>query len=235
METISDVSQWILWQEQLNQALIRELREAAYVVQGYAGMVPESTGEILEGVRWRCQKSLDRLDRLVRSWELVQLNLYQQIELKKMRLDLRELALGESRKCMKQAQEENISFHIGRESVWILGDEELLCLMFQNIFQHILYVIPTNKSIKVELWDDGQPVLQIKETGYGISERERAFLLGNVVVDMKEEATESNTAITLAAAGIIARAHGGNIEVDSLKSKGKHKGTCYTFTFRPGQ
>ena len=112
-----------------------------------------------------------------------------------------------------------------------MGDEELLRLMLQNVFQHIMRVIPENETIKIELWNDEQPVLQIKESGYGISERERAFLLGNLISIAEEENTESNSAITLAASGIIAKAHGGRVEVDTLKPKKKQKGTCYTFMF----
>lgn len=231
MDTISDVAHWILQQEQLNEALIRELRETAYIVQGYAGMVPESTGEVLESVRWRCQKSLDRLERLVQSWELLQTNLYRNIELKKIRVDLKALAMEEAEKCAEQTQEEHISFSIKGDSVWILGDEDLLRLMLQNLYQHILCVIPAEEKIKVDLWMDDAAVLQIKETGYGISERERAFLLGNLIVDTEEESIESNTSIDLAAAGIIARKHGGTIEVDTLKPNYRYKGTCYTFTF----
>lgn len=232
MDTMSDVAHWILQQEQLNQALIRELREAAYVVQGYAGMVPESTGELLENVRWRCQKSLDHLERLVQSWELVQTNLYRKLELKKTRVDLKALAMEEAEKCAEQTQEENIAFSVKGDSIWMLGDEELLRLMLQNMYQHILCVIPADEKIRVNLWmDQRDAVLQIRETGYGISERERAFLLGNLIVDAEEESIESNTAINLAATGIIARKHGGTIEADSLKPSGRYRGTCYTFTF----
>lgn len=232
MDTISNVAHWILQQEQLNEALIRELREAAYIVQGYAGMVPESTGEVLTNVRWRCQKSLDRLERLVQSWELVQTDLYRNVELKKTRLDLKALAMEEAEKCAEQTAEENISFVVKGDSAWILGDEELLRLMLQNLYQHILYVIPADELIRVNLWMDKQDaVLQIKESGYGISERERAFLLGNLIVDAEEESIESNTAIDLAAAGIIARKHRGTIAVDTLKPNNRYKGTCYTFTF----
>ena len=87
------------------------------------------------------------------------------------------------------------------------------------------------KKIKAELWSDGGVVLQIKETGYGISERERAFLLGNLIAEAEEESIESNTAIGLVAAGIIVRSHDGNVEVDTLRKKERYKGTCYTFTF----
>lgn len=232
MDTISNVAHWILQQEQLNEALIRELRETAYIVQGYAGMVPESTGEVLENVRWRCQKSLDRLERLVQSWELVQTDLYRKLELKKTRVDLKALAVEEAEKCAEQTAEENISFSVKGDPIWILGDEELLRLMLQNMYQHILCVIPADELIRVTLWMDKQDaVLQIKETGYGISERERAFLLGNLIVDAEEESIESNTAIDLAAAGIIARKHRGTIAVDTLKPNNRYKGTCYTFTF----
>ena len=231
MNTISDVAHWILWQEQLNQALLRELRETAYIVQGYAGLVQEHADSIQEKARWRCQKSLDRLERLVQSWELVQQSFYQKIELKKTRVDLKELLSDEAKKCSQQMQEENILFRVTGESQWILGDEELLRLMIQNLLQHILCVIPANEKIKAELWSDSGIVLQIKETGYGISERERAFLLGNLIAETEEESIESNTAIGLAAAGIVVKSHGGSVEVDTLRQKGRYKGTCYTFTF----
>ena len=92
----------------------------------------------------------------------------------------------------------------------MLGDEELLRLMLQSMYQHILYVIPANQAIQFDLSMDDQAVLQIIENGYGISERERSFLLGTLFVGTEEENIESNTAIDLAAAGIIAR---GMVEV----------------------
>ena len=128
-------------------------------------------------------------------------------------------------------QEENILFRVTGESQWILGDEDLLRLMLQNLLQHILCVIPANEKIKAELWSDGGVVLQIKETGYGISERERAFLLGNLIAEAEEESIESNTAIELVAAGIIARAHGESVEVNTLKPNVRYKGTCFTIAF----
>ena len=79
--------------------LARELRETAYVVQGYVGIVRENVGHILEKASWRCQKSLDCLERLVQSWELVQTDFYQKIELKKIRVNLTALVREEADKC----------------------------------------------------------------------------------------------------------------------------------------
>ena len=233
MECMSNVVNWIVYQEQLNQAFFRELRETVYVFQGYADLMAEIPGEMQESVRWRYEKSRDCLERLVQSWELVQIYLYRQIELNKTRVDLKRLIKEETEKCSKQAAEENISFHISPEkAIWILGDENRLRLMLQNVLQHIMRVIPENETIKIDLWNDEQPVLQIQESACGISERERAFLLGNLISNAEEENIESNSAITLAASGIIAKAHGGRVEVDTINPKKKHKGTCYTFRFQ---
>lgn len=128
-------------------------------------------------------------------------------------------------------QAENILFRVTGESQWILGDEDLIRLMLQNLLQHILCLIPAGEKIKAELRSDDGAVLHIKKTGYGISERERAFLLGNLIDETEVESIESNTTIDLAAAGIIARSHGGCVEVDTLKVKGRHRGTSYVFTF----
>ena len=45
-------------------------------------------------------------------------------------------------------QQENILFRVTGESQWILGDEDLLRLMLQNLLLHILCVIPANEKNK---------------------------------------------------------------------------------------
>ena len=80
MECMSNVVNWIVYQEQLNQAFFRELREAVYVFQSYADLRTEISGQMQESVRWRYQKSMDRLDMLLQSWKLVQIYLYRQVE-----------------------------------------------------------------------------------------------------------------------------------------------------------
>jgi heavy metal sensor kinase len=121
------------------------------------------------------------------------------------------------------AQEKGVQFSLGlMEELAIRGDRLKLRQLFLNILDNAVRYTPSGGSVSGSLVKkNGSAVASISDTGIGIPAEHVPFIFDRFYrVDKARSRAEGGAGLGLAIAGSIARAHGGEIEVESQVGRG---------------
>jgi len=115
-----------------------------------------------------------------------------------------------------------LSFELPPKLPVVRADREKLSVAMHNLVGNAIKYTPEGGRVDVKVRDDaGSLVLEVSDTGFGISEedQERVFQRFFRVGD-ERVAAQAGTGIGLALAREIARLHGGDITLESVPEKG---------------
>ncbi len=124
------------------------------------------------------------------------------------------------------AQQKNISIkrHLPDNFPTLFGDKDKLKVAVINILNNAVKYTPENGEIDVALRElDGLVVLDIKDTGYGMSEEDRIHIFDKFYRSSNPQiAEQQGTGLGLALTSEIIALHGGEIAVESELGHGTH-------------
>ena len=127
-----------------------------------------------------------------------------------------------------QALQKNIVLQVPSYSkpLYVLGEKSQLNRLFTNLWSNALRYTEPGGRIEIELQiADSQAVVQIKDTGIGISAEQLARIFDRFwQADQARAYTSEGFGLGLAIAQAVARAHGGTISATSEVGAG----TCFT-------
>jgi two-component system, OmpR family, phosphate regulon sensor histidine kinase PhoR len=141
-------------------------------------------------------------------------------ELKRYRLDkqLRRIVLA----CEPQWVEKLIRLEIDLEEVFIVADEELMSQVWQNLMNNSLKFTPREGLISLQLQQrDHEIVVQISDTGIGITEEDQAHIFERFYkADKSRNRSNAGSGLGLAIVKKIIDMHKSTISVQSKPGEG---------------
>lgn len=120
----------------------------------------------------------------------------------------------------------NVSVQLPDTFPVVMGDKELLKVVFVNILGNAVKYTPTGGTIRVSLVvQDGNAFFEITDTGYGITPEEQEHIFQKFYRGAGADVrAETGSGLGLATAAQVVKLHGGSIDVTSEPGKG----SCFT-------
>lgn len=121
------------------------------------------------------------------------------------------------------AQEKGLQYTLGpAEGFAVRGDRTKLKQLLLSVFDNAVRYTPAGGTISASIAaKNGNAIVSVTDTGVGISAEHLPFVFDRFYrVDKARSRAEGGTGLGLAIAKSIAKAHGGDIEVESLVDKG---------------
>lgn len=198
------------------QGPLAELRKALETLEGRVSEDREK--QLVKAA----QNQAQQLDALVR--DLLELGRIEQTEPQWAFLDFTDLVAGEVRAIEEEARRRGIhlAYDHPKEAISLEGDRFFLERMVRNLLDNALRYTPSGGRVEVRVYDaEDQVVLEVSDTGLGISERDlprifERFYRGEV----EPPEMTGGTGLGLAIVKHAAEAHGGRVEVFSKRGKG---------------
>lgn len=227
-----------------------ELKTPLAILRGELDLMksrPRNPDEISEFITSASQE-LDHLSSLVEDLLLLArvdagLGL---ISFQPTRIDETALEALSRMEILAQAKEVRLRFemqnqaqlsHVRFSEFEILGDTDLLRIMFKNLIENAIKFSPSNSMVEIRLVDHGSSVeFSVKDQGPGISEKHQTKIFERffrVPQNQTETAFKNNipgAGLGLAIARRIAQAHEGTIEVRSKTEPRGETGTTFIAT-----
>jgi signal transduction histidine kinase len=186
------------------------------------GRTPE---EYQEGLAHFIER-FDQLNRMINDLTLLSKFDSSQVELNmaSLRLDLLVRDIGNLFKIL--AEQKGIDLQVGQvQEVTILGDKVRLQQLFTNLIDNAIKYTPEGSIQVVVEKDEGNAVVQVRDTGIGIPREEQEKIFKRFYrVDKSRSKESGGVGLGLSIVEWIVKAHQGRIEVNS----GLNRGSTFT-------
>lgn len=163
-----------------------------------------------------------RLNKLVD--ELGKLSKYESeaMSLNKEVFDLQELCAQTVRNFENAAQQKGVSLTCSGEAAVVFADKDKIGQIIINLLHNALKFTPSGGTVPIETGIQGKmAVLRVRDTGCGIAPEHLPFIFERFYRADPSRARETGgSGIGLAIAQAIAKAHGGEIRVESVVNMG---------------
>ena len=143
-----------------------------------------------------------------------------ELNMASLRLDLLVRDIGNLFKIL--AEQKGIDLQVGQvQEVTILGDKVRLQQLFTNLIDNAIKYTPEGSIQVVVEKDEGNAVVQVRDTGIGIPREEQEKIFKRFYrVDRSRSKESGGVGLGLSIAEWVAHAHRGRIEVDSELNQG---------------
>ena len=211
-------------------SMSHELRTPLNAIAGYAELMElEVLGPVTE-------KQADALSRLQRSRKHLnslvdQVLSFARIEAGKVHFEIRHVVVHESLVRLAdmiapQAAKKNLSYDFdgcGRD-IAVLADQDRLDQIILNLIGNAVKYTPDGGAIKVDVRCDPKTVsISVRDTGPGIPKKKQQLIFQPFVqLGSPSDATASGVGLGLAISRDLARAMGGDIQIESVEGKGSN-------------
>ncbi|MGA1871288.1 MAG: ATP-binding protein [bacterium] len=210
-------------QKQFAQDVSHELRTPLTILKGELEVTlkqlrsPDEYEEVLKSCLEEINKFISIIENLL---TLARLDC-EEIQLVEEEIDLRGLIGGILKDIHILAQQKNISIESDSEHIFsIRGDKNKLTRVVLNLLDNAIKYTPENGTISIRMYnDDHWVVLQIRDTGIGISEKDLPYIFDRFYRVDKSRRNDG-FGLGLSIAQSIIKAFHGRIEVESQLSKG---------------
>jgi signal transduction histidine kinase len=147
-----------------------------------------------------------------------------ELNMASLRLDLLVQEIGNLFKIL--AEQKGIDLQVGQvQEVTILGDKVRLQQLFTNLIDNAIKYTPEGSIQIVVEKDEGNAVVQVRDTGIGIPREEQEKIFKRFYrVDKSRSKESGGVGLGLSIAEWVAKAHQGRIEVNS----GLNRGSTFT-------
>jgi signal transduction histidine kinase len=214
-----------------------ELRTPLSVIKGYNDLLRMNAGRVAEEYRPNFFKSLDNIDKHIddlldlieKTLDLTQINAGA-LGIDRERLNLSRIIATETAQWRERMTEKQLTYqlHLPDEPIWVEGDENRLVRVINNLLKNAhSYTLPGGVvEVSVHRLPE-QVLVNITDTGVGISKRDQPFLFSRFYRAIHAEGTYevSGAGLGLFLSKAIIEAHGGQIWFESEVKEGS------TFSF----
>jgi signal transduction histidine kinase len=195
-----------------------DLKSPLAAVQSYLWILVEGyTGELSEKQRTMLQRSIDRIDELLRMIDdILDISRIGTKQLVIKELSLSEVIEGPVGIARRLAAEKGIDFYteIGPDLPAIQGDSDRLKQVFNNLLGNAVKFTPEKGKVTLRLTEKEDHILvEVIDTGIGISERDLPRIFDDFYRGMITES--AGTGLGLSIAKKIVEGHSGRIWVES--------------------
>lgn len=209
--------------------LAHELRTPITTINSYIEGIKEGVISVNNQTIAEIEEDIERMIRLItRLGELSEAE-KKIIRLNKVKIYLPILLSDLIKRYKPQAEKKNIklSFKNIADKLMILGDEDSIITIFNNLLSNALKYTPAGGDIEVVMKENNsQAVITVKDTGIGIDIKDQPYIFERFYrTDKSRSSKTGGTGIGLTIARELIKAHKGKIEI---KSKGLDKGTTFT-------
>ncbi len=167
-----------------------------------------------------CQRSAQRMRRLIESLlDLVRLDAGQE-PMKRMPLDLSQIARDDVESIRPLAEERGVKIRCELSPAKCAGDPDRLAQVAANLLANAIQYTPPNGEVRVATHvQNGLAVLTVADSGSGIGAADLPHIFERFYRADKSRSS-SHAGLGLAIARAIVEAHGGTIEVSSVENDG---------------
>jgi signal transduction histidine kinase len=176
------------------------------------------------------EKELNDLDNLIQAMlDLSQIDA-DELGIDREPIDLSALVEQESENWKDKMEARDLSFttHLPEETIWIEGDQSRLTRVLRNLLKNAHdYTLPGGTvEVAIER-ENGKAQIYVKDNGVGISEEDQRFIFKRFFRAIHQENTfeVSGAGLGLYTSKAIVKAHGGELEMESMPNRGS------TFSF----
>jgi signal transduction histidine kinase len=169
-----------------------------------------------------CQRSAQRMRRLIESLlELARLDAGQET-LKRVRLDLSQVVRNSVSLVSPLAKERSVQIHCDLPAVECVGDSDRIAQVIINLLTNAIQYNKADGEVRLALQSgNGMAILTVSDTGQGISAADLPRIFRRFFrADPSRSGATGTSGLGLAIAKGIVEAHGGTITVESQPEAG---------------
>jgi len=209
-------------QKQLTSDIAHELRTPLSCLQVNIEAMIDGLYPMNKEQMTSCHEEIMRLTNLVRDLNTLTTLEWERITLNKTEFDLSQILQITAEQFKSTAAEKSISINLDLRESKITADYDRLKQVFMNIFSNaVKYTDNGGITVSVNEANNAGWEVVIADTGIGIPEAELPHIFERFYRSDKSRSRSTGGAgIGLSIAAAIVRAHGGNIDVQSVEGRG---------------
>lgn len=208
--------------KQLTTNVAHELRTPLTAIRSYLEAMIEGLWDATPDRLTGCLEEVKRLSSLVTDLERLAKIEGENLNLKKMNVDLMEIAQNISSNFRAEADKKNIIITLIGNASFIYADRDRISQVITNLLSNAIKYTPAGGSIDLEV-ESGEKTssLRVKDTGIGISKEELPLVFERFYrTDKSRNRKTGGAGIGLTIVKSIISAHQGTISIESQENKG---------------